>query len=174
MAVEAPLELRLNGYPFAVIMRTPGTDADLAAGFLFAEGVVRSSDDIQRVEPIDAFTVNVALGRSRAEVLPQLLELSGMDGFPSTGLRIRRSLLRRGDRRDGEKDEEESFPRLTGGNRCHINSHPLRGVALSDGHLFACHPDTGFTGFVEHLLQLSGETLPSHPKKIQARAAWRM
>ena len=93
VAVEAPLELRLNGYPFAVIMRTPGTDADLAAGFLFAEGVVRSSDDIQRVEPIDAFTVNVALGRSRAEVLPQLLDARrGVVQNSSCGLCGRRQL----------------------------------------------------------------------------------
>ena len=50
VAVEAALEVRLNGHPFAVIMRTPGNDADLAAGFLFSEGVIRSSDDVQRID----------------------------------------------------------------------------------------------------------------------------
>lgn len=45
-AAEEPLEVRLEGEPFAVIMRTPGSDADLAAGFLLAEGVVRSADDL--------------------------------------------------------------------------------------------------------------------------------
>lgn len=39
-AVEAPLEVRLNGDPFAVIMRTPGFDPELVAGFLLSEGVI--------------------------------------------------------------------------------------------------------------------------------------
>ncbi|RPI51101.1 MAG: formate dehydrogenase accessory sulfurtransferase FdhD, partial [Acidobacteria bacterium] len=75
VAVEAPLEVRLNGHPFAVIMRTPGADADLAAGFLFSEGVIRSAADIQRIDAADPTSVlNVVLGRSRAEILPDLLD----------------------------------------------------------------------------------------------------
>jgi FdhD protein len=74
VAVEAPLEVRLNGEPFAVIMRTPGEDADLAAGFLLSEGVIRSADDVQRIDPLDATSaLNVVLSRSRAEILPDLL-----------------------------------------------------------------------------------------------------
>lgn len=49
-AVEEPLEVRLHGKPFAVIMRTPGEDRALAAGFLFSEGVVRDSSAIGAVE----------------------------------------------------------------------------------------------------------------------------
>ena len=49
-AVEEPLEIRLHDRPFVVIMRTPGSDRELAAGFLFAEGVVRSADDLGAVE----------------------------------------------------------------------------------------------------------------------------
>ena len=49
-AVEEPLEVRLHGRPFAVIMRTPGADRELAAGFLFSEGVISSSDDIGAIE----------------------------------------------------------------------------------------------------------------------------
>ena len=49
-AVEEPLEVRLHGQPFAVIMRTPGEDRALAAGFLLSEGVVRAADDIGAVE----------------------------------------------------------------------------------------------------------------------------
>jgi FdhD protein len=45
-ATEEPLEVRLHGRPFAVIMRTPGADRELAAGFLLAERVLRSADDL--------------------------------------------------------------------------------------------------------------------------------
>jgi FdhD protein len=40
VAVESPLQVVVNGEPFAVIMRTPGDDEDLVAGFLLAEGVL--------------------------------------------------------------------------------------------------------------------------------------
>jgi FdhD protein len=49
-AVEEPLEVRLHGRPFAVIMRTPGDDRALAAGFLLSEGIVESAADIGAVE----------------------------------------------------------------------------------------------------------------------------
>ncbi|MET1036563.1 MAG: formate dehydrogenase accessory sulfurtransferase FdhD [Arthrobacter sp.] len=43
MAVEEPLEIRLEGRVFSVTMRTPGHDFDLVAGFLVGEGVVWES-----------------------------------------------------------------------------------------------------------------------------------
>jgi FdhD protein len=49
-AAEEPLEVRLHGKPFAVIMRTPGEDRELAAGFLLSEEVIRSADDLGAVE----------------------------------------------------------------------------------------------------------------------------
>jgi FdhD protein len=50
VAVEEPLEVRVNGASFAVIMRTPGADRDLAAGFLLAEDVIRSAGEIGAIE----------------------------------------------------------------------------------------------------------------------------
>jgi FdhD protein len=50
VAAEEPLEIRLHGKSFAVIMRTPGQDRELAAGFLFSEGVIRAAADIGAVE----------------------------------------------------------------------------------------------------------------------------
>jgi FdhD protein len=47
LAVEEPLELRIDGRPLTVTMRTPGADMELAAGFLLAEGVVRAGGDIR-------------------------------------------------------------------------------------------------------------------------------
>jgi FdhD protein len=50
VAVEEPMEVRVNGASFAVIMRTPGADRDLAAGFLLAEDVIRGDDEIGAIE----------------------------------------------------------------------------------------------------------------------------
>ncbi|MDQ3263223.1 MAG: formate dehydrogenase accessory sulfurtransferase FdhD [Myxococcota bacterium] len=49
VVVEEPLEIRVHGDTVAITMRTPGNDRELAAGFLFAEGVIASSDDIGSV-----------------------------------------------------------------------------------------------------------------------------
>src|SRR5262245_58420198 len=46
IAVEEPLEIRIAGDPIAVTMRTPGHDRELALGFLFSEGVIRSAADV--------------------------------------------------------------------------------------------------------------------------------
>ena len=46
VVVEEPLEIRLAGEPLAVVMRTPGHDVELAAGFALTEGLVRSADHL--------------------------------------------------------------------------------------------------------------------------------
>jgi FdhD protein len=46
VAVEEPLEIRFGGRSVAVVMRTPGHDRELAAGFLLTEGIIRGSDDL--------------------------------------------------------------------------------------------------------------------------------
>ncbi len=46
LAIEEPLELRVEGRSIAVIMRTPGHDRELAAGFLLTEGVIKSAKDL--------------------------------------------------------------------------------------------------------------------------------
>jgi FdhD protein len=46
LATEEPLEIRVDGAPLIITMRTPGEDFALAAGFLFTEGIVRQRDDI--------------------------------------------------------------------------------------------------------------------------------
>jgi FdhD protein len=74
VATEAPLEVRLEGQPFSVIMRTPGADSDLAAGFLFTEGVVTEAGQIQRIDVGPSPNViNVSLASSRATIVPALL-----------------------------------------------------------------------------------------------------
>ena len=50
VVTEEPLQLLLDGRELSVVMRTPGEDVELAAGLLFAEGIVRSRDDIREMK----------------------------------------------------------------------------------------------------------------------------
>ena len=46
VAGEEPLEIRIGDAPLAVTMRTPGHDLELAAGFLFTEGLIQSREQL--------------------------------------------------------------------------------------------------------------------------------
>ena len=46
LAVEEPMEIRVGSHSIAVTMRTPGSDFELAAGFLLTEGVIARHTDI--------------------------------------------------------------------------------------------------------------------------------
>jgi FdhD protein len=65
LVVEEPLEIRVNGTPITVTMRTPGSDIELAQGFLLTEGVIARRDDVLTVRyckgagPDNANTYNV-------------------------------------------------------------------------------------------------------------------
>ncbi|MFE3766172.1 formate dehydrogenase accessory sulfurtransferase FdhD [Streptomyces sp. NPDC059104] len=72
LVAEEPLEIRLNGKPLAITMRTPGDDFALAVGFLASEGVVAHASDVQAVTYCEGATedgsntynvVNVQLAR---------------------------------------------------------------------------------------------------------------
>ena len=57
LAIERPLEIRLildgdqysKGKSVSITMRTPGNDSELALGFLFTEGIISESEDVERV-----------------------------------------------------------------------------------------------------------------------------
>lgn len=49
--VEEPLEIRVDGHALAVLMRTPGDDRGLVAGFLRTEGVIEDRSDLVALEP---------------------------------------------------------------------------------------------------------------------------
>lgn len=65
LAVEDPLEIRVNGQTVSITMRTPGNDVELAAGFLFTEGIL---EDRGQIETIDAASRVDILLKPDAEV----------------------------------------------------------------------------------------------------------
>ena len=60
VAVEEPLEIRVDGAPIAVTMRTPGADEELALGFLYGEGLIDSPRAAGPTADLVASVVEVA------------------------------------------------------------------------------------------------------------------
>jgi len=50
LAVEEPLQIRVNGRDLSITMRTPGHDRELAAGFMFTEGILKIPSDVIAIE----------------------------------------------------------------------------------------------------------------------------
>jgi FdhD protein len=79
VAVEEPLEIRLNGWRWTVTMRTPGDDADLVVGLLASEGVIAHAGEVEALlftrhpeEPDLANVADATLGRPLAELQARL------------------------------------------------------------------------------------------------------
>jgi FdhD protein len=60
VAVEEPLEIRVDGHPLAVTMRTPGHDEERALGFLYGEGLIDGPRSVGLTEDFAANTIEVA------------------------------------------------------------------------------------------------------------------
>jgi FdhD protein len=56
LAAEEPLEIRVGQNPLSVTMRTPGHDAELAAGFLLTEGFIQTREQILSLENVEPTT----------------------------------------------------------------------------------------------------------------------
>ncbi|HET9592209.1 MAG TPA: formate dehydrogenase accessory sulfurtransferase FdhD [Solirubrobacterales bacterium] len=65
VAVEEPLEIRVDGEPLSVTMRTPGDDEELALGFLYGEGLIDAPREAGPSEDLAANVVEVAGPLSR-------------------------------------------------------------------------------------------------------------
>jgi FdhD protein len=59
LAVEEPLEIRVDGEALAVTMRTPGEDEELAVGFLAGEGLIAGRADVSEAGPTADLAANV-------------------------------------------------------------------------------------------------------------------
>ncbi|WP_067968491.1 formate dehydrogenase accessory sulfurtransferase FdhD [Mycolicibacter icosiumassiliensis] len=80
LAVEEPLEIRLGGVPLTVTMRTPGSDVELAQGFLLTEGIIAGRDDVVSArycgDPETPNTYNVLDVTLAPHVPPPLVDIS--------------------------------------------------------------------------------------------------
>jgi FdhD protein len=59
VAVEEPLEIRVDGVALTVTMRTPGNDEELALGFLYGEGLIDRLHEAGLTEDMAANTIDV-------------------------------------------------------------------------------------------------------------------
>jgi FdhD protein len=59
VAVEEPLQIRLDARDIAITMRTPGHDRELAAGFLYTEGLLQQASQISGITADEKGGVNV-------------------------------------------------------------------------------------------------------------------
>ena len=86
---EEPLSIRVQGNPYAVVMRTPGHEIAHAAGFCLAEGIVDTADDITSLafcDGGDSNVVTVTLKPSRRNIISEILDRRGYISQTSCGL----------------------------------------------------------------------------------------
>ncbi len=89
LAVEEPLEIEVEGRPYAVLMRTPGDEVALAAGFSLAEGLIDSVQDLGSIGHCKEMTrarVSVRLTETRRERVADLLQRRGFLSRSSCGI----------------------------------------------------------------------------------------
>src|SRR5262249_52492185 len=84
LVAEEPLEIRLDGEPLAVAVRTPGADFDLVAGFLVGEGVLTGPEQLGTIRYCAGATSD---GRNTYNVLD--VTLAG--GVPRPELNLQRN-----------------------------------------------------------------------------------
>lgn len=75
VVTEEPLQLLLDGTPLSVLMRTPGADIELALGLMFAEGIVRSREDVKEIR----ISAEAGESESRVSVDTSLVESNQVD-----------------------------------------------------------------------------------------------
>jgi FdhD protein len=80
---EEPLAIRVQGQPYAVVMRTPGDETAHAAGFALAEGILDSPDEIETVASCAGEATNVVTITVTAARLPAITGVLDRRGFVS-------------------------------------------------------------------------------------------
>lgn len=172
LAVEEPLEVRVNGEPLTVTMRTPGDDLDLAAGFLATEGVVTSAGEITEIRMCDENVADVTLAEGvpppaerlrRTFVTTSACGVCGRDSIDAIRVRARYDVS--GDQARVDPATLSGFPRrLREAQRVFASTGGLHaaGVFGPDGALLALREDVGRHNAVDKVAgwALRGGRLP--------------
>jgi FdhD protein len=86
---EEPLSIRVQGNPYSVVMRTPGDEIEMVAGFCLTEGIIDTRDDYISMafcDGADTNVVAVTLVPARREQISQILDRRGFISQSSCGL----------------------------------------------------------------------------------------
>jgi len=89
LIAEEPLSIRVQGNPYSVVMRTPGMEIALVAGFCLTEGIIDSADDYTSLAFCDGEDTNViavTLTPDRRDNISQILDRRGFISQTSCGL----------------------------------------------------------------------------------------
>src|SRR3984893_7426424 len=84
LAGEDPLEIRIGGTPLTVMMRTSGHERELALGFLFGEGIIRSAADVTAIR---------VLPNAEHPDLENVIDVDLAPGAPGVDRRWQRNFL---------------------------------------------------------------------------------
>lgn len=173
VAVEEPLEIRVNGRSVAVVMRTPGDDRALALGFLVSEGVVARASQVEHVEvfPHDGAAGNVAAVRLAAGLEPDFERLTrhvfGASSCGVCGTATIEAVLRRcaplAPRTDFPAGLLRGLPeRLRAEQPSFASTGGVHGAAIFDarGSLLAVREDVGRHNAVDKLIGWALEVRP--------------
>lgn len=98
VAVEEPLEIRVDGEAVVVTMRSPGAERDLALGYLYSEGMIEQAVDVEEV---------ILAGAPRPDEAPP----AGEPAVPGSIVDVRLSAAgrRRAGRRARTRERERAF-----------------------------------------------------------------
>ena len=176
LAVEEPLEIRIDDQPLTVTMRTPGDDIDLAAGFLYTEGLLASLDDVTGIrmcdENVAAVTPRPGIAihaQNRTFVTTSACGVCGKDSIEAIRVRSRFDLTK--DRTSVRPAVLAALPdRLRQAQRVFASTGGLHAAGLFDetGNLLVLREDVGRHNAVdkvagwalrEHKLPLGGHVL---------------
>jgi len=89
LILEEPLSMRIDGNPYAVVMRTPGDEINHAAGFFLSEGLVNHRDNFTTIGYCTEEGVNVVtatLQPERKKIVKNLLDRRGFVSQTSCGI----------------------------------------------------------------------------------------
>ena len=177
LAVEAPLVLALDGAAIATLMRTPGHDIELAAGWLVVESGVRHPDDIVTLRACwedDTDRVHITLRDGVAPPRPRAFVTSAACGVCSAdvldlrplatsqphtpGWHVSRDVLAA--LPDAMRDRQKAFART--------GAVHAAGLAAADGALSAVYEDVGRHNAVDKVVghALLDDALPAQDRLL--------